>query len=185
MTQKIIDDCKNKMEKSIQVMQKDFSTVRTGRASSAILEGVKVSYYGAETPLLQLANIGQPDARTLEIKPYDHQSLVEIEKAILKSDLGLVPQNDGKLIRIQFPPLTEERRKELTKVVKKMSEDARIAVRSIRRDSNEKFKHQVKQKEISEDESKSAENKVQTITDGFIKKIDELVEKKEKEILSI
>lgn len=185
MAQDVIQSAKARMDKSIDVMSKDFGTVRTGRANPGILDGVKVAYYGTETPLQQLASISVPDARTLEIKPYDPSVLPEIEKGIFESNLGLTPQNDGKLVRVSFPPLTEERRKELAKVVKKLSEDARIAVRSIRRDANDKIKAKEKAKEISEDDSKGSEAQVQKATDAAMAKIDELAKKKEAELLEI
>jgi ribosome recycling factor len=181
----IISDAKIRMDKSVDVMSKEFLTVRTGRASSSLLDAVKVAYYGTETPLLQLAGIHAPDARTLEIKPYDKSALPEIEKAIFQANLGLTPQNDGKVIRVSFPPLTEERRKELVKVIKKMGEDARIAVRSIRRDANDKIKTMEKAKSISEDDFKSGEVQMQKATDAVMAKIDELARKKEAELLEI
>ena len=185
MTQETIQDAKARMDKSIDVMIKEFSTVRTGRANPAILESMKVSCYGTETPLQQLAGLAVSDARSIEIKPYDPSVLPDIEKAIFESNLGLTPQNDGKVVRISFPPLTEERRKELVKVVKKLSEDARIAVRAIRRDANDKFKSAEKAKSISEDESKGSEQQIQKFTDSAIAKIDELAKKKEAELLEI
>lgn len=181
----VIQDAKTRMEKSVDVMAREFGTVRTGRASSNLLDGVKVEYYGTETPLQQLAGISSPDARSLEIKPYDISALAEIEKAIFQANLGLTPQNDGKVVRVNFPPLTEERRKELVKVIKKMAEDARIAIRSIRRDANDKIKALEKAKSISEDEFKSGESQMQKATDGMIGKIDDLGRKKEAELLEI
>jgi ribosome recycling factor len=181
----VIQDAKIRMEKSLDVMSKEFTNVRTGRASANLLDGIKVAYYGAETPLLQLASISSPDARTLEIKPYDKSALPEMEKAIFQANLGLTPQNDGKVIRVSFPPLTEERRKELVKLIKKMGEEARIAVRSIRRDANDKIKAMEKAKTVSEDEFKNGETQMQKATDGMIAKIDELARKKEAELLEI
>jgi ribosome recycling factor len=181
----VIADAKTRMDKSVDVMSKDFASVRTGRASASLLDGIKVAYYGTETPLLQVAGIGSPDARTLEIKPYDKSALPEIEKAIFQANLGLTPQNDGKVIRVSFPPLTEERRKDLVKVIKKMAEDARIAVRSIRRDANDKIKAMEKAKTISEDDFKGGEAQMQKATDGTISRIDELARKKEAELLEI
>lgn len=185
MVNKILSEAKAKMDKSVEVMGREFSTIRTGRASSALLDGVKVEYYGAETPLLQLAGVSNPDARTLEIKPYDISALAEIEKAIFSSNLGLTPQNDGKVIRVSFPPLTEERRKDLVKVIKKMCEDAKIAIRSIRRDANDHIKKLEKSKEISEDDSKNGETQIQKATDANIVRIDELGRKKESELMEI
>ena len=181
----IISDAKARMEKSVDVMSKEFANVRTGRANASLLDGIKVAYYGAETPLLQLSSINSPDARTLEIKPYDKSALAEIEKAVFGANLGLTPQNDGKVIRISFPPLTEERRKDLVKVIKKMSEDARIAVRSVRRDANDKIKAMEKAKSISEDEFKNGEAQMQKATDATMGRIDELAKKKEAELLEI
>jgi ribosome recycling factor len=181
----IIADAKARMDKSLDVMSKEFTTVRTGRASASLLDGIKVAYYGSETPLLQLASIGSPDARTLEIKPYDKSALAEIEKAIFQANLGLTPQNDGKVIRVSFPPLTEERRKELVKVIKKMGEDARVAIRAIRRDANDKIKGMEKAKTISEDDFKGGEAQMQKATDQAIARIDELARKKEAELLEI
>lgn len=181
----IIADAKSRMDKSVDVMSKEFANVRTGRASAVLLDGIKVAYYGTETPLLQLASINSPDARTLEIKPYDKSALAEIEKAIFQANLGLTPQNDGKVIRVSFPPLTEERRKDLVKMIKKMSEDARIAVRSIRRDANDKIKTMEKAKTISEDDFKNGEAQMQKATDATMAKIDELAKKKEAELLEI
>lgn len=181
----LLQDARARMEKSIEVMLRDFATVRTGRAHPAVLEGLKVDYYGNPTPLLQLARVGIPDARTLEIKPYDPGALPAIERAVFESNVGLTPVNDGLAVRISFPPLTEERRRELVKVVKKMAEDARIAARSIRRETNEKVKASEKAKQISEDEAKDAETQVQKITDTAIARIDELARKKETELLEI
>ena len=181
----VIADAKARMEKSVDVMSREFANVRTGRASANLLDGIKVAYYGAESPLLQLAGISSPDARTLEIKPYDKSALAEIEKAIFQANLGLTPQNDGKVIRVSFPPLTEERRKDLVKVIKKMAEDARVAIRSIRRDANEKIKAMEKAKTISEDDFKGGEAQMQKLTDGCVGKVDELAKKKEAELLEI
>ncbi len=178
-------DARDKMEKSIEHMVKDFGTIRTGRATSAVLEGVKVNYYGTETPLTQLCNVHVVEGRTLEIKPYDASALAEMEKALHAANLGLSPQNDGKLIRVSFPPLTEERRKELAKHIKKLAEDARVSLRNLRREANEKVKAAAKAKEISEDEAKNGETQVQKATDAAIKKVDELATKKEQEILTL
>lgn len=178
-------DAREKMDKSIDHMLKDFSSIRTGRANSSILEGVKVDYYGTETPLTQLCNVHVVEGRTLEIKPYDASSLAAMEKALHGANLGLTPQNDGKLIRVSFPPLTEERRKELAKHIKKLAEDARVSLRNVRRDANEKVKGALKAKEISEDEAKNGEGQVQKLTDAAIKKVDELAAKKEQEILTL
>ncbi|MES2200886.1 MAG: ribosome recycling factor [candidate division FCPU426 bacterium] len=185
MVNNIVQEAKSKMDKSVEVMGREFTTIRTGRATASLLDGVKVSYYGSETPLLQLAGISNPDARTLEIKPYDTSALAEIEKSIFQSNLGLTPQNDGKVVRISFPPLTEERRKDLVKVVRKMAEEARIAVRSIRRDANDHIKKLEKAKEISEDDSKGGETQIQKATDAIITRIDDLGRKKEADLMEV
>lgn len=183
MVDEIFEDLKERMQKTLTALDRDLKRVRTGRASAALLDGIRVDYYGAPTPLNQVASISVPEARLLLIQPWDTQVVGSIEKAILKSDLGLTPMNDGKLIRISIPPLSEERRKELVKVVKKMAEDSKVAVRNIRRDANEMLKDLKKEKEISEDEQFRAQDEVQKVTDEFIKKVDGIVEVKEKEIL--
>ena len=185
MTQEIIKDAREKMEKTLDVMSKEFSNVRTGRAHTGILEGIKANYYGAEVPLLQMANISVVEGRTLEIKPFDSSALGEIEKAIFQANLGLTPQNDGKVIRLTFPQLTEERRKDLAKQVKKLGEDAKVSLRNIRRDANDKVKAKLKVKELSEDQSKDAETEVQKMTDIQIKRVDDQVAKKEQEVLTL
>ena len=181
----IIKESSDKMAKTLEFMVRDFGAVRTGRANPGILDQVKVIYYGAETPLLQLANVNVVEGRNLEIKPYDISALAEIEKALFQANLGLTPQNDGKLIRLAFPALTEERRKELAKAVKKLAEDARVSLRNIRRDANDKIKAKAKAKEVSEDQGKDAEAQVQKLTDAQIKKVDELAAKKEQEVLTL
>ncbi len=185
MTEAIIKEASAKMDKTLDVMGKEFSNVRTGRAHTGILEGIKANYYGAEVPLLQMANISVVEGRTLEIKPFDSSALGEIEKAIFQANLGLTPQNDGKVVRLSFPQLTEERRKELAKQVKKLSEDARVALRNIRRDANDKIKAQLKAKELSEDQVKDAETAIQKLTDAQIKRVDEQSAKKEQEVLTL
>lgn len=185
MTQEIIKEAREKMEKTLDVMSKEFSNVRTGRAHTGILEGIKANYYGAEVPLLQMANISVVEGRTLEIKPFDSSALGEIEKALFQANLGLTPQNDGKVIRLTFPQLTEERRKDLAKQVKKLGEDAKVSLRNIRRDANDKVKVKLKVKELSEDESKDAETEVQKMTDIQIKRVDDQVAKKEQEVLTL
>mgnify|MGYP004640072627 FL=1 len=174
-----------KMEKTVEVMQSDFASVRAGRANAAVLDQIRVDYYGTPTPVQQIGTISSPDPRTLIIQPWESSLLREIEKAIQTSDLGINPQNDGRVIRLVFPQLTEERRKELAKQVKKYGEDSKVAVRNIRRDAMEKFKAQKKQSEITEDDFKNIEKDMQKITDDFVKKIDELVAKKDKELQSI
>ena len=174
-----------KMEKTVEVMQSDFASVRAGRANAAVLDQIRVDYYGTPTPVQQIGTISSPDPRTLVIQPWESSLLREIEKAIQTSDLGINPQNDGRVIRLVFPQLTEERRKELAKQVKKYGEDSKVAVRNIRRDAMEKFKAQKKKSEITEDDLKNIEKDLQKITDDFVKKIDELVAKKDKELQSI
>jgi len=177
----ILNDAEAKMNKAIEATKRDFSSVRTGRASAALVESVKVEYYGSFVPLNQVANISVPDARTLEMKPWDPQALQEIEKALLKSDLGIHPNNDGKVIRLNMPPLTEERRKEFVKLVHKFAENGRVAVRSIRQEANKSL-DQVK-KDISEDEYKKFHDRIQKATDLHTQEIQKLSEHKEKEIL--
>ncbi len=177
--------CEEKMEKRLEGLSRDLARVRTGRASISVFDGVKVDYYGAPTPLNQVATLATPDARTISIAPFEKALLGEVEKAIIKSNLGLTPNNDGSIIRIPIPPLTEERRKEIVRSVKKMSEDAKVSVRQIRKDINDKIKKSEKAKEISEDQSKDFQGDIQKLTDSFIKKIDERIVVKEKEIMSI
>lgn len=183
MLDEIFEDLKERMDKTISALERDLKKVRTGRASAALLDGIRVDYYGAPTPLNQMASISVPEARLLLIQAWDPQVLGDIEKAILKSELGLTPMNDGKVIRISIPPLSEERRKDLVRVVRKMAEENKVAIRNIRRDANDMLKDLKKEKEISEDDQFRAQDEVQKITDGFIKKVDETIEVKEKEIL--
>ncbi len=181
-TEKSMQD---KMEKTLNVLKHDLSTLKAGRANPSLLDRISVEYYGAVTPLNQLANIAAPEPRVLTISPWDVKSIPLIEKAILKSDLGINPSNDGKLIRLVVPQLTEERRKELVKVVKKYGEDAKVAVRNIRRDANEHLKKLKKDGEITEDELKKSEDDTQKTTDKYIKEIDKAMDVKEKEILEV
>lgn len=174
-----------KMEKALTSLSADLAAIRAGRANPAILDKITVEYYGVPTPLVQVGTIAVPEPRTIVIQPWDASILGEIEKAILKSDLGLNPNNDGKSIRLNFPPLTEERRKELVKSISKRGEEAKVVVRNIRRDSLETFKKQKKDGEITEDDLKNLETQVQKLTDRFVKEIDVMVEEKEKEILSV
>ena len=174
-----------KMKKTISVMKEEFAGIRAGRANPAILDKVTVDYYGAPTPITQLGNITVPEARVIMIQPWEAKILKDIERAIQKSDIGINPNSDGKVLRLIFPPLTEERRRELTKVVKKYGEDSKIAIRAIRRDSIDAFKVQKKNGEITEDDLKDAEKDVQNITDKYIAEVDKLVEAKEKEILEV
>jgi ribosome recycling factor len=175
-------DAKDRMDKSLKALEVSFSRVRTGRASLSLLDGVKVDYYGSQMPLNQVASLSVPEPRSIIISPWDVKVLGEIERAILKSELGLTPVNDGKIIRINIPALTSERRKELVKVVRKMAEESKVAVRNVRRDANETLKELKKEKEISEDDLARALERTQKLTDDFIKKIDETVGVKEKEI---
>lgn len=174
-----------KMEKAIQVLKKDLAALRAGRATPALLEKVVVEYYGSEMPVNQLANISTPDPRTLVIQPWDKSTLADIERAILKSDLGLTPSNDGNVIRINLPALTQERRAELVKVVKKTGEEAKVAIRNIRRDANDDIKKLEKNGDISEDESRRGQDEIQKLTDKFIQEADKIVAAKEKEIMEI
>jgi len=185
MAKSTLAQVKEKMEKAIQAFSRELATVRAGRANPSILDKVTVDYYGAPTPINQLASINVPEARMLVIQPYDKSVLGNIEKAILKADLGLNPTNDGTIIRISIPPLTEERRKELVKVVKKYSEDAKVAVRNIRRDGNDDLKKLEKNGEITEDELRGYTDDVQKLTDEFINKVDSVAKEKEKEIMEV
>jgi ribosome recycling factor len=183
MKDEILAECRDKMTKSIQVLKKDFMRIRTGRASTALLDGIKVHCYDTQMPLDQVASLSTPESRLITIKPWDQTIMGEIEKSILKSELGLTPMNDGKMIRIPIPPLTEERRKELAKLAKKMGEESKITIRNQRREANELFKELKNDKEISEDEFFKCQEEVQKITDEFIKRVDEVSAEKEKEIL--
>lgn len=181
--QKTLNETKKNMEKSIDFFKGQLAKVRTGRASSSLIDGVKIDYYGTLTPVSQAATISTPDARTIMIQPFDRTMIAEIEKAIRQADLGFNPQNDGAVIRIPVPPLTEERRKEFVKLCKKYGEEAKISVRNQRRDSLDGLRTLEKNKEISEDDLKRGEDEVQKITDNYVKKIDELTDKKEKELM--
>ena len=174
-----------KMSKSVESLVADYASIRAGRANPHILDKLKVDYYGTPTPFQQVANISVPEARMLQIQPWEASLIKEIEKAILNSDLGLVPNNDGKVVRVMFPELTEDRRKELVKDIKKKAENAKVAVRNIRRDANDAFKKQSKANEISEDETKMLEAEIQKITDKYIAEIDEIMESKSKEIMTV
>ncbi len=183
MKNEILSELRQKMTKTVEAIGKDFKKIRTGRASTALLDGIKVDCYDSQMPLDQVASLSAPEPRLLTIQPWDQSIIGEIEKSILKSELGLTPMNDGKLIRISIPPLTEERRKELAKLARKMAEDSKIAIRNHRRDANEMFKQLKNDKDISEDEFFKAQDEVQKITDEFIEKIDAVTKDKEKEIL--
>ena len=173
------------MKKSVEATQRSFNTIRTGRANSSLLDKIMVDYYGVDTPLKSLANIGTPDATTITIQPYDQSSLGNIEKAISMSDVGLTPNNDGSIIRLNIPPLTEERRKEFVKLAAKYAEEGRVAIRNIRRDAVDTVKKQEKAAEISEDESRDLQDKVQKLTNKYTSKIDDLLGEKEKEITTV
>ena len=183
MIEETYQETRERMAKSVSALQTDLKRIRTGRASSSLLDGIKVDYYGTPTPLSQMATIAVPESRLLTIQPWDVSVIKDIEKAILKSDLGLTPSNDGKLIRIAIPPLSEQRRKELAKIVHKTSEEYKVAIRNIRRDSNELIKGFKKEGDISEDDAFKAQDQIQKITDEFIQQVDDIFKSKEKEIL--
>jgi ribosome recycling factor len=184
MKAEIMKEMKRKMDKALEVLGQDFARVRTGRASVALLEGIKVDAYGTAMPISQVASLAAPEPRLLTVQPWDTGLLSDLEKAILRSDLGLTPSNDGKIIRIPIPPLTTERRKDLVKSVKKMTEESKVALRNLRREANEQLKELKKDKAISEDEVFKAQEEVQKATDDYIKKLDVLAQEKEKEIMS-
>ena len=184
-TSDIFKDMEEKMTTAVQAFTRNLATVRAGRANPSILDNVFVEYYGTQTPLNQLATVGTPEARLLVITPFDKSSISNIEKAIQKADLGLSPSSDGNIIRINIPALTEDRRKELTKVVSKYAEEAKIQIRNVRREANDQLKKLEKASEITEDELKSSQDKVQQSTDQYIDKIDELVKTKEEEIMEV
>jgi len=183
MKDAILSELRADMSKSVDALKKEFNRIRTGRASTALLDGIKVEAYDTQMPIDQVSSISIPESRLIVIQPWDQNIIGDIEKSILKSELGLTPMNDGKIIRISIPPLTEERRKELAKLARKMAEDNKISIRNHRREANEMFKDLKNEKEISEDEMHKAYNDVQKITDEFIKKIDEITAEKEKEIV--
>ena len=183
--QTLLKSLEEKMSKTVSVLNSEYSSLRAGRASAAVLDKVKVDYYGTPTPVNQMAAISVAEARILTIQPWDTSTLHAIEKAIQASEIGINPQNDGRIIRLVFPQLTEERRRELSKDVKKMAEDSKVAIRSIRRDGIDKAKKMQKDSEITEDVLKIAEKKIQDITDKFTKEIDKLAEAKEKDIMEI
>ncbi|RFB19033.1 ribosome recycling factor [Bacillus sp. HNG] len=185
MANNTLNQVKDKMSKAVQALSRELATVRAGRANPAILDKVSVDYYGAPTPLNQLASINVPEARMLVIQPYDKSVLGDMEKAIQKADLGLNPTNDGSIIRISIPPLTEERRRELVKLVKKYAEESKVAVRNVRRDGNDELKKLEKNGEITEDELRTLTDDVQKITDESINKIDSIAKEKEKEIMEV
>ncbi|AFV03112.1 Ribosome recycling factor [Dehalobacter sp. UNSWDHB] len=185
MLNEFLNDAEEKMHKTEEVLKKDLASVRAGRANPAVLDKVSVDYYGTPTPINQLANVSVPDPRMITIQPWDKSSIKDIEKAILKSDLGLMPSNDGMVIRLNIPQLTAERRAEIVKTVKKKAEDAKVAVRNIRRELIDEIKQLEKDKTVSEDDSKKGQEKAQKLTDKTVKDIDEILEKKEKEIMEV
>ena len=185
MIDDLVTDATRRMDASVEHTQQEFNTVRTGRASAALLDRIQVDYYGQATPLKQLATINVPESRMLTVQPFDPSSLKSIEKAILESDLGLQPSNDGKIIRLPIPQLTEERRKELVKLVRHIAEEGRVAVRNVRRDAIHHLKELVDAGDVGADEEHRAEERVQKVTDGHVEKIDELLKRKEAEILEV
>lgn len=185
MIDAIFKELKDKMDRSIDALHRDIAKLRTGRASISMLDGIRVDYYGTMTPLNQLATMSVPESRLITIQPWDAGVLSNIEKAIMNSDLGLTPTNDGKLIRISIPQLTEERRKEIVKTAKKIAEECKIAVRNNRRDANEEIKKLEKDKTISQDDLKKAQTRIQEITDKYIDRVDDILKHKEKEIMEV
>ncbi|EFK10550.1 ribosome recycling factor [delta proteobacterium NaphS2] len=183
MKEEILAELRQKMNKAVEALKKDFRKIRTGRASTALLDGIKVDCYDTQMPIDQVATIAAPESRLITIQPWDQSIMGNLEKSILKSELGLTPMNDGKMIRISIPPLTEERRKELAKLARKMAEDNKISIRNFRREANDMFKELKAEKEISEDELFKSQDDVQKITDEFIQKVDETTAKKEQEII--
>ncbi|MGH3005712.1 MAG: ribosome recycling factor [Gaiellaceae bacterium] len=185
MIDELLDDAKRRMDKSVDTTAHEFNTVRTGRASAALLDRIQIDYYGQKTPLKQLATVNVPEPRLLTIQPYDPGSIKTIERAIQESELGLTPSNDGKLIRLPIPQLTEERRKELVKVVKHLAEEGRVAVRNVRRDVMHDLKELVRDGDVGDDEERRAEDRAQKLTDEHVARIDELLKKKEEEIMEV
>ncbi|MFY3793374.1 ribosome recycling factor [Ureibacillus sp. MALMAid1270] len=185
MAKQVLSQAKEKMEKSISAFSRELASIRAGRANASLLDRITVDYYGAPTPINQLGGVSVPEARLLVITPYDKSILGDIEKAIMKSDIGITPTNDGNVIRLTIPQLTEERRKELVKIVKKEAEDAKIAIRNVRRDANDDLKKLEKNGEITEDELRGYNDDIQKLTDQSIVKIDDLAKDKEKEILTV
>jgi ribosome recycling factor len=183
--QAVLKDLETRMQAAVDVLAREFGGVRTGRANAALLDGVRVEAYGNPTPINQLASVSVPDPRTIVIQPWDASQMKEIEKGILKSDLGLTPSNDGKVIRLTLPTLTEERRKQLAKTVGKFAEDARVAIRNVRREANDRLKALAKDKKVSEDEERRGHDQIQKLTDRFTAKVEELTKKKEQEVLTV
>ena len=185
MTQAVIKDLETRMQAAVDALTREFAGVRTGRANTALLDAVRVEAYGVMTPINQMASVSVPDPRTLVIQPWDTSQMAAVEKAILKSDLGLTPSNDGKVIRLTMPTLTEERRKQLAKTVGKFAEDARVAIRNVRREANDKLKSLAKDKKVSEDDERRGHDQIQKATDRFNTKVEELAKKKEQEVLTV
>ncbi|RKD24261.1 ribosome recycling factor [Ammoniphilus oxalaticus] len=185
MPQNIIKDAEDRMSKSIDTLRRDLASLRAGRATPALLDKVQVDYYGTPTPVTQMANVSVPEPRMITIQPWDKTQLSEIERAIQKSDLGLTPSNDGNIIRLSIPALTEERRTDLVRLVKKEGEEAKVAVRNVRRDVNDSFKKLERDGELSEDDLKRTQEQVQKTTDSFISQVDQIVQDKEKEIMEV
>lgn len=185
MIDEVHEEMEASMQKAVEALRKDLTRIRTGRASLALLDGIMVDYYGSSTPINQLASLSIPEPRQIIIQPWDSRAVQDIEKALLKSELGLTPMNDGKVIRIVLPPLTAERRKELVKVVKKMGEEFKVQIRNHRRDANDMLKEMKKDKEIAEDDHRKGQERIQKTTDGHISKVDEVVAEKEAEIMEI
>lgn len=181
----ILLDSEERMEKAVLALEREFGRLRTGRASTTLVEPIKVDYYGTLTPIKQIASVAIPDSRCITIQPWDKGAFGPIEKAILQSDLGLNPTNDGKLIRINIPPLTEERRKDLVKIAKKFTEECKVAIRNIRRDANDQLKKKEKEKEISEDQLKGGQEDIQKLTDSYVAKADVVFGKKDQEIMAV
>lgn len=185
MIENFIGDATQRMDKSVEATHEHFNSVRTGRATPALLDRITIDYYGTPTPLKNLATINSPEPRMLTIQPFDPTAIKQIEKTIMESDLGLTPSSDGKLVRLPIPQLTEERRKELVKIVKQMAEEGRVAVRNVRRDAMQQVKELLKEKKITEDDERGCENDIQKLTDKSIKEVDDVVKAKEQELLAI
>jgi ribosome recycling factor len=183
--EEFLDDAKRRMDRSIETTRTEFNSVRTGRASAALLDRITIDYYGTPTPLKNMATIGVPEPRMITVQPFDPSQIKAIEKAVQESDLGLTPSNDGKLIRLPIPQLTEERRKELVKLVKSMAEEGRVAVRNVRRDAIKHLEELVKNREVGDDEERTAEARVQKLTDEHVSRIDDLLKRKEAEIMEV
>jgi ribosome recycling factor len=185
MHEDVVSELKQRIEKTLEDLKRELSKVRTGRASTSILDGIRVDYYGSPTPLSGVANLNSPEPRLITIKPWDKGTLKDIEKAIREANIGLNPMNDGEMIRLPFPPLTEERRRDIAKQVKSKGEDHKVAIRNVRRDSNEMLKELLKEKSITEDDLKRATERVQKETDAGVLKVDEIIAKKEKEVMEV